>query len=66
MQCQLVAAGDSSAELAAKLWVSVQFVVLVEIRYHQPGDRHVAQGVDGFNERLVIGPGGRRHVVQYQ
>ncbi|MNX85624.1 hypothetical protein D3C86_1174690 [compost metagenome] len=66
MQCQFVAPGDPGTELAAKLRMGVQIVVFVEIRYHQPSDRHATQGVDGFDERLVIGPGGWRHVVQYQ
>ncbi|MOA11004.1 hypothetical protein D3C78_1309180 [compost metagenome] len=66
MQCQLVAPGEPGTELAAKLRMGVQIVVFVEVRDHQPGDRHITQGGDGFDERLVIDPGGRCHVVQYQ
>ena len=61
-----VAPGDPGTELAAKPRMGVQIVVFVQIRHHQPGDRHATQSVDGFDERLVIGPGGGGHVVQYQ
>ncbi|MCY1435793.1 hypothetical protein D9M71_519010 [compost metagenome] len=66
VQHQFIATLEPCAELTTKLRMGLQVVVFVEIRHHQPGDRHTAQCVDGFDKGLVIGPGRWRDIVQYQ
>ena len=38
----------------------------MEIRYHQPGDRHPTDGIHRLDEGTVVGPGFCRDVVQHQ
>ncbi|MNG10949.1 hypothetical protein D3C84_944480 [compost metagenome] len=66
MQHQFVAALDPAVEQAPKARMSLQGIVAMKVRHHQPGHRHLAEGVNGFDEGLVVGPGLRCHVVQHQ
>ncbi len=63
VQCQFVAASDPAGQQTSKRRIRGQVIMFVEIRHHQPSDRHLTQRVDGFDEGLVIGPGLRRNVV---
>ncbi|MNL53628.1 hypothetical protein D3C87_1768910 [compost metagenome] len=66
VQRQFVTTDDPVGEHTSKFRMGVQRVVLVKIGHHQPGHWHHAQGVDGSDKGLVVGPGMRRDIVQHQ
>jgi hypothetical protein len=66
VQGQFVATGNTFIEHPTKLRVIVEGVISMKIRHHQPGHRHIAECIDGFDERLIISPRRRCYIVQHQ
>ncbi|MNG03509.1 hypothetical protein D3C84_865940 [compost metagenome] len=66
VQDQLVAPAQALVKHVPKARCRRQRMLLVEIRYHQPGHGDLAQGIDCLDEWLVVRPGVRGYVMQYQ
>ncbi|MNR08043.1 hypothetical protein D3C85_1241810 [compost metagenome] len=66
MQRHFVATLQAPVKHQAKTGRMLQGIAFVKVRHHQPGHGNVAQGIDRFDERLVVRPGFRRNIMQHQ